>query len=274
MGRRHHNNKSGAKMKGNSAAALLLSALATFSAQAAEPELKGTASELRQFLRTGNREVVLRGYAKQTVQADVGHVTVIVHTQAKDLTQAIVANAQRREAMAQAIQSQGIDAKAIHAQKFSSSPQFSWFGKTPTSFEVTNRLTVDVSDERQLMIVTAAGTNPPDVSIGEIKFEYSKQRELEEQVRRAAFDDALAKKSFYEQRLGATLRPAGFKYSDYSAQGIEAGVLQEIVVTAQKSVSSARMPDENYAPVQSFDERDYEETVTVTFAVEPAATAH
>jgi uncharacterized protein YggE len=261
-------------MQQRSAAALALAILASIGLQAGEPELKGTATELRQFLHTGNREVVLSGYAKQKVQADVGHVTVIVHTQAKDLTQAIAANAQRREAMAQAIQSQGIESKAIHAQKFASSPQFGWFGKTPASFEVTNRLTVDVTDERQLMIVTAAGTNPPDVTIGEIKFEYSRQRELEEQARRAAFDDALAKKTFFEQRLGATLRPVGFKFSDYSAQGTPGGALEEIIVTAQKRAPSMRVSDENYAPVASFDEREYEVSVSVTFAVEPVATVH
>jgi len=254
--------------------AVALSLFAVASAYSAEPELKGTATELRQFLRTGNREVMLTGYSKQTVQADVGHVTVVVHAQAKDLTAAIAANMQRRETMTQALLSQGIDAKAIHAQKFSSSPQFGWFGKTPSSFEVNNKLTVDVSDERQLMIVTATGTNPPDLTIGEIKFEYSKQRELEEQARRAAFDDALAKKAFYEQRLGATLRPVSFQFSDLSARGVGGGQLEEIVVTGMRRNSLGASPSEaDYAP-PGFDEQKYEVSVTVTFAVEPAVAAH
>lgn len=254
--------------------AAILTFVAAWS-QAAEPELKGTPSELRQYLHTGSREVVLSGYAKQSVQADVGHVTVVVHTQAKDLTAAIAANAQRREAMAQTIQSQGIDAKAIHAQKFSNSPQYSWFGKTPSSFEVVNKLTVDVADEHQLMIVTAAGTNPPDLTIGEITFEYSKQREMEDQVRKSAFDDALSKKGFYEQRLAATLRPIGFQFSDMSARGTTGGALEEIVVTSSRQVELDRAPpNANFAPVPSFDEKDYQVSVTVTFSVEPVTTTH
>ena len=253
--------------------AAILTFVAAWS-QAAEPELKGTPSELRQYLHTGNREVVLAGFAKQSVQADVGHVTVVVHTQAKDLTAAIAANAQRREAMAQAIQSQGIDAKAIHAQKFSNSPQFSWFGKTPSSFEVINKLTVDVSDEHQLMIVTAAGTSPPELTIGDITFEYSKQREMEEQVRKSAFEDALAKKGFYEQRLGATLRPIGFQFSDMSARGTGGGELDEIVVTASRRRAAMAPPPVPNSDVPSFDEQGYEVSVTVTFAVEPVAAAH
>jgi len=253
---------------------LVLSILATGRIQAAEPELKGTPTELRQFLRTGNREVVLVGHAKQSVQADVGHVTVIVHTQGKDLTAAIAANAQRREALAQTLQSQGIDAKSIRAQKFSNSPQYGWFGKTPSSFEVTNRLIVDVVDERQLMLVTAAGTNPPDLSIGAIAFEYSKQRELEEQVRRTAFDDALGRKNFYEQRLGATLRAVGFSFSDAGARESEGGQLNEVIITGTRRVMLDKPPTpDNYAAVPGFDEKEYEVSVYVTFAVEPLATA-
>jgi len=254
--------------------ALALSLVAVVGASASEPELKGTASELRQFLHAGNREVMLTGHSKQTVQADVGHVAVVVHTQAKDLTAAIAANVKRRDEMTQALLSQGIDAKSIHAQRFSSSPQFGWFSKAPSSFEVSNKLTVDVSDERQLMIVTAAGTNPPDLTIGEIRFEYSKQRELEEQARRAAFDDALAKKGFYEQRLGALLRPVGFQFSDWSARGTGGGQLEEIVVTAQKRASDMQSSADKYAPPPGFDEQVYEVSVTVTFAVEPPAAAH
>lgn len=253
-------------------AAILVFAAA--GALGAEPEMKGTPSELRQYLGMGARKVVLTGQAKQSVQADVGHVTVVVHTQAKDLTAAIAANAQRREAMAQAIQSQGIDVKAIHAQKFSNSPQFSWFGKTPSSFEVINKLTVDVTDEHQLMIVTAAGTNPPDLTIGEITFEYSKQREMEEQVRKSAFDDALSKKAFYEQRLAGTLRPIGFQFSDMSARGSTGDALEEIVVTGSRIGLNRPPPPEAFAPVASFDEKDYEVSVTVTFSVEPVAATH
>ena len=77
---------------------LLVGFLSAFSgASSADPELKGTPSELQKFLRTASHSVTLEGHAKQTVQADVGHVIVVVRTQGKDLTGAIVANGQRRE---------------------------------------------------------------------------------------------------------------------------------------------------------------------------------
>jgi uncharacterized protein YggE len=232
---------------------------------AAEPELRGTAADLQKFLRPEPRTVTLIGHAKQTVQSDVGHVAIIVRTQAKDMTSAISANGQRRAAIAQALQSQGIDAKAIRAEKFSSSPQFGWFGKNPSSYEIVNRLTVDIVDERQLTTATAVG-QPPEVTIGTITFEYSKQKDLEESARRAAFDDALGKKSFYEQRLGAVLRPVSFNYSDFSARGNPGSMmLEEVMVTA------SRKGGDSYAPeltIPSFDEKEYEVSVNVTFAVE------
>ena len=244
-----------------------LSALST--ASPAEPELKGTPAELQKFLRTASHSVTLEGHAKQTVQADIGHVIVVVHTQGKDLTGAIVANGQRRDALTKTLLSQGIEAKAIRTEKFSTSPQFGWFGKTPSSYEVVNRLNVEVADERQVTIVTGAASGSPDLSIGVINFEYSKQRELEEQVRRSAFDDALAKKSFYEQRLGAKLVPTAFSFSDFSARSTPGAMaLQEIVVTGSRRSESESAHLSMPPPPPSFDEKEYEVTASVTFTIE------
>jgi hypothetical protein len=92
---------------------------------------------------------------------------------------------------------------------------------------------------------------------------------LEEQVRRAAFDDALAKKAFYEQRLGAKLVATEFSFSDFSARSTPgAAALEEIVVTgSRRSASdSLNLPP----PPPSFDEKEYEVKASVTFAIETA----
>jgi uncharacterized protein YggE len=236
---------------------------------AADPELRGTPTELQKFLRTASHSVTLQGHAKQTVQADVGHVIVVVHTQGKDLTGTIVANGQRRDALTKVLLGQGIEAKAIRTEKFSTSPQYSWFGKVPSSYEVVNRLNVEVADERQVTMVTSAAGGSADLSIGSITFEYSKQRDLEEQVRRAAFDDALAKKSFYEQRLGAKLVPAEFSFSDMSARSTTGALaLEEIVVTGSRRSGSESASLNAPPPPPSFDEKEYEVTASVTFAIE------
>jgi uncharacterized protein YggE len=107
------------------------------------------------------------------------------------------------------------------------------------------------------------------LSIGSITFEYSKQRDLEEQVRRAAFDDALAKKSFYEQRLGAKLVPTEFSFSDMSARSTTGALaLEEIVVTGSRRSGSESASLNAPPPPPSFDEKEYEVTASVTFAIE------
>jgi uncharacterized protein YggE len=249
-------------------------------AAAAEPELKGTPAELQRFLRTSSHSVTLVGHAKRTVQADVGHVTVLVHSQARELAAAMTAAGQRREAFIRSIQRGGIDAKAIRAAKFASSPQFSWFGKTPSSYDISNEITVDVADERQMIAVASAAAESADSSVGAIAFEYSKQDELQEDVRRAAFDDALAKKSFYEQRLGATLKPTSFEFSDMSAHATAASAEFEDVVVSGARRNALAMPAQTSLPSMapppppSFGEREYEVSASVSFEIETKTAVH
>lgn len=251
--------------------ACLVTLVATTTATAAEPELRGTPADLQRFLRSGAHTVTLSGHARQSMQSDIGHVTVIVHTQAKDLATALSTNADRREALSRTLQQQGFDAKSIRAEKFSSSPQYGWFGKTPTSYEVNNRLTIDISDDRQLIQIAQAAAQSPDYSVGATRFEYSKQAELQEAVRHQALDDALAKKSFYEQRLGAALHPVEFQFSDQSARGERRNMmLEEIVVTGSRAGDSYAPANLPPPPVPAFDEQVYEVSVAVTFDVEPA----
>ncbi|MFM2289865.1 MAG: hypothetical protein RL684_3008 [Pseudomonadota bacterium] len=237
-------------------------------ALAGEPEMRGTPSELRQYLKPPSRQVVLQGHAKQTVQSDVGHADVIVRTSAKDLAAALRANAARREAFAAALAQRGIDAREIRAQKFSTSPQFGWFGKAPSAYEVTNRLTVTITDDRQLQAVAEAAAQSPETSFDGARFEVAKEAELSETVRHQAFDDAMARRRFFEERLGATLRPVGFRYLDGSAS--ETGVLEEIIVTGTRKNAIRMDAPVAQDSVPTFDERVFEAYVDVTFEVEPA----
>jgi uncharacterized protein YggE len=86
--------------------------------------------------------------------------------------------------------------EAIRAEKFSSSPQFGWFDRSPSSYEVINRLIVDVTDDAQLIRVSEIAAQSADTSIGTIAFEYTQRAALQETVRHLAFDDAIARKAF------------------------------------------------------------------------------
>lgn len=243
---------------------LCLAALAG-AALAGEPELRGTPGELRQYLKPPPRVVILQGHARQVLQSDVARVTVVVKTTGKDLPAALRANATRREAFVAALVAASIDAKKVSAEKFSTSPQFGWFGKTPSSFEVSNRLTVSVADDRQLQAVAEAAALSAETAFDGATFELSKEDEIREGVRRQAFEDALARRRFYEEKLGATLKPVAFQYADGS--GREPEQLEEVMVTGSRNKVLLDRPP----PVPTFDERTFEQTVDVTFeVVEPA----
>jgi uncharacterized protein YggE len=125
---------------------------------------------------------------------------------------------------------------------------------------------VDVTDDAQLVRVSEIAAQSTDTSIGKIAFEYTQQATLQETVRHLAFDDAIARKAFYEERLGGTLRPVAFAFSDGTARAERrTAELEEVVMTAnRRSESYASAPP----PPPSFDEQEYEVSVDVTFEVE------
>jgi uncharacterized protein YggE len=251
------------------ASAALAVALAAPPAQA-DPELRGTPAELSRYLKREPRQVVLQGHARQVVQSDIARVKIVVKTTGKDLPAALRANATRREAFVAALVAAGIDAKKVSAEKFSTSPQYGWFGKTPSSYEVSNRLTVSVADDRQLQAVSEAAAQSTETTFDGASFELSKEDEIQEGVRRQAFEDALSRRRFYEEKLGATLKPVAFQYYDGSARTVQKE--EVLMMTARGGAAPMAMAVDAAPPVPTFDERIFEQTVDVTFeVVEPAA---
>lgn len=259
------------------AAALALTTIATAGAAGAEPEVKGTPVELQKFLRTGTHQVTLVGQARDSVQADAAQVTVIVKTQAKELAAALTANAEQRGAFAQLLEREGIAPKSIRTGRFSASPQYGWFGKAPSSYEVVNRMRVRIADERELTVLARAADQSDEISIGQIEFEYTDRSAFQEKVRQTALDDALSKKRFYEERLGTTLRPVQFQFSDSGPLPTRGALeLGQVMVTGARIGGDAdggallRQPT---ALPPSFDELQYEISVNVTFELGPAPAA-
>lgn len=222
-------------LKGIALASVLMSVAA------AEVEVKGTPAELSKYLRGERQFVTLTGHAKETVEADTGKMTVTVRTQAKELVAALAANAERRAQIARALQRDGIDAKNIRSARFSSSPQFGWLGKTPNSFEVVNQMEVTVNNEQQLTAVARLSDPSGDVNVGSASFSYSDREALVETLRRAAFDAAVAKKEFYERRLGVSLRPVRFYFDGAApAPSVASGSIEEVIVTGERRNEDSR----------------------------------
>jgi uncharacterized protein len=249
-----------------------LLALAPVPDARAEVELKGTPSELGRYLRPERQMLTLVGHAREVVQADVGKVVITVKTQAKDLAGALGANTERRAQIAQALQREGIDAKNIRSERFSSSPNFGWFGKQPASFEVTNRIEVKITDDRQLTAVARLSEPSGEVSVSDVTFEVTDQEKRIEKLRLQAFDDAVAKKASYESRLGVLLKPTAFRYSSSApGAGSDSGSLEEIIVTARKTTASRASDAADMMETNPFEDQVIDIWATVTFEATPRA---
>jgi uncharacterized protein YggE len=237
----------------------------------AAPELKGTPKELSDFLERPAPTVSIEGRAEDSAYSDIAKITLIVSTESKLLSAALTANSSLRARITKEFLAAGITAENINTSKFSTSPQFGWFGNKPKSYEVVNRMTIEVQDESHLKAVAAAADNNPEIDFAEIEFEHSESKAVRAELLENAIEDVLQQKKFYEQQLGLTLQPVKFTAPNVRSsknRSAPRAVLEEITVTARKS-SGRGSAEDNYDDVSvTFDEIEYRAVVTVMFEIE------
>src|SRR6202000_2127203 len=98
----------------------LLTALLAFQLTAhAEPEIKGTATELAQYINGVPKIVTVTGEAEVRVPAHRAVLSLRVITENRSLQEAFRLNLELRRRIAEALKKQGISADRIQASKFS-----------------------------------------------------------------------------------------------------------------------------------------------------------
>src|SRR5512134_1616913 len=95
----------------------------------AQAELRGTETELAEFLPKVSRTVLVGGQAEVKAQADRAAIRLKVSTTGKGLEQALQANQQARMKLAEFLSGRGIPAGQIQASKFSSTPKYGMFSE-------------------------------------------------------------------------------------------------------------------------------------------------
>ncbi|MEM7364183.1 MAG: SIMPL domain-containing protein [Pseudomonadota bacterium] len=235
----------------------------------AAPQISGTPDEVRAYVKPSPRSVVIQGQAERYSHSDRAHVTLAVVTREKTLTEALERNAEIRSDLVQAALNQGIPQDHINNTQFSTSPQYGWFGKRPTQFEVVNRVKVTASNERQLIFLAGVSDADEAVSVSDIAFEDSRKKLIESEVRLAAMADAKEKGYATAAALGLKVQPVSFGLHEAMPRprfhAIRGEIIEEVVVTAS-NIRGPKVADMTPAPV-SFDERKYEATVTVEFQI-------
>lgn len=235
---------------------------------ASATEVSGSPDDLREFLNSDVRTVQLSNQATETAYTDIAKINLIVLTENRQLSPAIEENTRVREELSRSLVSAGIDAEDIKSSKYSASPQYGWFGKTPSSYEVVNTVVVSVDSESEFLAVSALADSLETVTFGDVAFELSDEAPFEDSVRDKALKAVLADAAYFEQELGLKLSPVAFRYSSVDRFEREVDYIEEIIVTASRNRASFS----DSAPVQApttFDEVDFSVTVQVTFEVGP-----
>jgi len=239
----------------------------------AEPEIKGSPDDLKGFLYPKENRVVITENAEEKSYSDTAIVTLVITTEDKQTSDSMKANSRIRQAIVEKLLAIGLASDKIKNSKFSSSPQYGWFGKKPDSFKVVNRVSVTITEESQLQKIAEISDAYPESSISSTVFEHSKKDLYVQKVKEKALEKVLARKAFYERSLGVKLTPVSFSENSqgiYPTQG--ADDVEEIVVTAARGNGgsfSAKMAASDRSQIEkSFDEVKYETKLSVEFKIQ------
>jgi uncharacterized protein YggE len=176
----------------------------------AEPELKGTPSELTAYLQSLPKSITLTGESKVEVQADKAIVEISIKTENSSLETCLKSNQALRASITAKLGEAGIPADKIAAEKFSSTPRYGLFGDKPNKYEVRNLVKITVTDEKDFQQIAKIVDQHQEVEYQGLNFKHSNEKELKKQATEKAFDDLLKKKAEYESKLGITLTPRSF----------------------------------------------------------------
>ena len=210
----------------------------------AEPELKGSPTELANYLPNLPRLVTVTGEGEVKVPADRAVITLRVSTENKALAEALQANEAVRSKLATFLKEHGFRLDQIHASRFSSTQKYSAFSEKVKSHRVENLVKVTVHDEKQFQTVAGTLDKFSEVSYVGADFEHSDKEAMKAKAVAEACDQANSRKKVYEERLGLKLTPRRFSEGNIPA---DLSVIHKEVqsVTAASLSLVTGLPSEN-----------------------------
>ena len=225
----------------------------------AETELKGSPQELKQFLHPEDKIIKISRSAKKIAYKDTAIVSLNVTTEAKKLAKALSDNSKLRADITEMLTSSGILLKNIKNAKFSTSPDYGWFGKKPSSYKVANTVAITITDEQAFQEIAKIVDQYKQITLNNTEYQHAKKEEVTQQVKQEALEKVLTEKEFYAEKLGVKLEAVSFSDriddNEVEMEGYRANFIQKIS-------SSESMSKNN-----SFEKVAYRATVTVSFKV-------
>lgn len=246
-----------------------------------DAELKGSPDELRKILHPivvkeqekTYEKITIDGDAEVTAYSDQAIVSVIVVTEGETLSKALSRNHEIRSNIEQKLIAAGVQPQNINSSKFSTSSDYGWFGSKPKSYEVANRMAINVTQENQFKEIALVADAHEEVSIAGTEFKHSEKDAYTLMVREMAIKNAMEKRALYEETIGLKLKPIRFlqRRNAYTrTQG--ASMLEEVVVTGiRQGAERKKKKEEAVVPKPtrktSFDEISYDASISITFEI-------
>jgi len=234
------------------------------------PELKGNPNELKNFLYPDKRTVSIRSSATEKGYSDKAIVSLVITTEEDKLSDAVKKNGLLRAKVSKALTSAGIKPENIKTSKFSTSPQFGWFGDEPDSYQIINRMAVSIFSESELNAITTISDTNKGVTFSTTQFEHTLKDKFKEKVKKKALAKVMLQKAFYEEELGLKLKPIAFRDFDVVESGTIAArqFSDQVVITGSRlKRTKAKSESPQVVVPQTFDEIEYSATISVDFEI-------
>ena len=241
-----------------------IASLFTFSASA-ETELKGSPTELKSCLHPQVNTISITESAEEIAFKDEAVISLLVTTEDDKLAVSLSKNAKIRGNISSALTTNDILLKNIKNSKFSTSPDYGWFGKKPDSYKVANTVTVLINNEKGLQSIAEIVDTYDEVTLISTQYKHSEKELYKQKVKEKALNKVLKQKEFYAKSLGLKLKAISFTdQATFVNEGIE-----------RIEVTGSRIKRSDYSSLKSneqaqtsFEKVTYRTNVTVQFIVE------
>lgn len=184
--------------------------LAASTSLRAEPEIKGTAADLSQFINGVTKTVTVSGEFEVRAPASRAVLSLSVITESRALQDALRSNADIRGRVIAQLKQQNIATERIQSSRFSSTPKFGLLGDKAKSYRVENVIRVSVLDEKEFRNAAGVVDAFPEVQYGGVEFEYADREALKQKAIAQACINAGDRKKLYEEQLGLKLSAIRF----------------------------------------------------------------
>nr|WP_256435604.1 SIMPL domain-containing protein [Aliikangiella sp. G2MR2-5] len=176
----------------------------------ASPQLKGSPEDLKSFLHPLKNTVTISDTVVEKAFTDKAIVSLIVTTEGKTMTSALQENRKIRDVIYKALHAAGVSASNINNARFSSSPQYGWFGDAPNSFEVSNRVQINIFNENQLQALAKLADSSDDVFFAGAEFKHTEREQFQRIIKQKVLRRISEQKKDYQDILGIKLKAIGF----------------------------------------------------------------